>query len=282
MRGVRVITGLTGLFLFVASSARGQASAREEFEVAAVKPFTPNPDGTWSVRTEGGPGTSDPSRIRYVNPTLKILLATAYGVGYSVISGPAWLDSERCIIEATIRPGSTKEQVNQMLQNLLLDRFKMTLHRETRRVPLYELTVVKKGPKLVEFVENAPGPADGKLSATEKDGFVRIRPGPLPLMFEARGISHAWGAGETVAELVNYLSSVLKAPVVDMTGLTGKYDYNLEYSGSPLNATTDNIADPAPDFVTAVKDQLGLKLESKKGTIDLLVIDHIEKNPTPN
>ena len=63
MRGVRLITGLTGLFLFVASSAPGQASAKEEFEVAAVKPFTPNPSG-WTVRTEGGPGTSDPTRIR--------------------------------------------------------------------------------------------------------------------------------------------------------------------------------------------------------------------------
>jgi uncharacterized protein (TIGR03435 family) len=272
---------LAGLFLFVAGPGRGQSTPREEFEVAAVKSFTPNPDGSWSVRTEGGPGTSDPSRIRYVNPTLKILLATAYGVGFSMISGPAWLDSERCIIEATIRPDATKEQVNQMLQNLLLNRFRMTLHRETRIVPLYELTLVRKGPKLREFLERAPGPADGKLSTAEKDGFVRIRPGPLPVTFEARGISHAWGAGETVAELVNYLSSVLKAPVLDKTGLTGKYDYNLEFSEA-LSAAPDNLADSAPNFITAVRDQLGLKLESKKGPFDLLVIDHVEKTPTEN
>ena len=275
MRGARLITGLTGLLLFVASAARGQASAREEFEVAAVKPFTPNPNG-WTVRTEGGPGTSDPNRIRYINLNFKNLLATAYGVRDGMISGPAWLDSERCIIEATIRPGATKEQVNQMLQNLLLDRFKMTLHRETRTVTVYELTVVKKGPKLREFVENAPAPADGKWSTTEKDGFVRIRPSHIPVIFEG----HAWGRGETVSELVNYLSSELKAPVVDKTGLTGKYDYNLEFSGA-LSAATDR-ADSAPDFVTAVRDQLGLKLESKKGPMDLLVIDHIEKTPTAN
>src|SRR5439155_23026348 len=129
-------------------------SPREEFEVAAVKPFTPNPNG-WAVRTAGGPGTSDPSRIRYLNLTFKSLLATAYGVENFMIAGPAWLD-ERWTIEATIRPGATKEQVNQMLQNLLLDRFKMTLHRETRTVRVYELTVVKKGPKLRELVEKAP------------------------------------------------------------------------------------------------------------------------------
>jgi len=278
MRGLCVITGLTGLFLFVAGSARGQASAREEFEVAAVKPFTPNPNG-WPVRTEGGPGTSAPNRITYLNLTFKSLLATAYGVENFMISGPAGLD-ERWIIEATIRPGATKEQVNQMLQNLLLDRFKMTLHRETRTGTVYELTVVKKGPKLREFVENAPAPADGKFSTTEKDGFVRIRPSPRPVEMWG-GVIRAWGGGETVSELVDYLSSVLKARVVDRTGLTGRYDYNLEYSGAPSTAT-DNLADSAPDFVTAVRDQLGLKLESKKGPIDVLVIDHIEKTPTAN
>jgi uncharacterized protein (TIGR03435 family) len=276
MRGARVITCLTGLFLLVASSARGQASAREEFEVAAVKPFIPNPNG-WIVRTEGGPGTSGPNRIRYVNLTFRSLLATAYGVENFMISGPAWLD-ERWIIEATIRPGATKEQVNRMLQNLLLDRFKMTLHRETGTGPLYELTVVKKGPKLREFVENSPTPADGKLSTTEKDGFVRIRPGPLPVAF---GEGRIFGGGQTVPELAKFLSSVLKAPVEDKTGLTGKYDYNLEYSGAPI-AATGNLADSAPDLVTAVRDQLGLKLESKKGPIDLLVVDHIEKTPTAN
>ncbi len=281
MRGVRVIAGLAGL-LFVASSARGQASAGEEFEVAALKPFTPNPNG-WDVRTEGGPGTSDPIRIRYVNLTFKSLLATAYGVENFMISGPDWLDSERWTIEATIRPGATKEQVNRMLQNLLSNRFKMTLHRETRTAAMYELTVIKKGPKLREFVGNAPAPADGKLSMTEKDGFVRIRPSARPVEFAGGGIWHAWGAGETVSELVNYLSSELKAPVEDKTGLTGKYDYNLEFSGSPLESSaTGNPADSAPDFVTAVRDQLGLKLGSKKGPIDLLVIDHVEKTPTAN
>lgn len=281
MRGVFMIAGLTGLLLFVAGSARGQASANEEFEVATVKPFIPDPNG-WAVRTDGGPGTSDPNRIRYLNLTLKSLLATAYGVENYMISGPASLDSgQRWIIEATIRPGATREQVSQMLQNLLLDRFGMVVHHETKTVTVYELTMLRKGPKLREFVENAPSPADGKLSTRDKDGFVRIRPGLRPIIFAEGGISHVWGGGEAISELVNYLSSVLKAPVIDKTGLSGKYDYNLEFSEAP-GVVADNVADSAPDFTAAVRDQLGLKIESKKGPIDLLVIDHVQKTPTAN
>jgi uncharacterized protein (TIGR03435 family) len=278
MRGVRLIAGWTGFFLLVAGCARGQASAKEEFEVATVKPFAPYPNGWWEVRTEGGPSTSDPNRIRYFNLTFKSLVAAAYGVGTFMISGPAWIDSERCVIEATIRPGATNEQVNQMLQTLLLDRFKMTLHRETRIVTVYDVTLLKKGPKLREFAETAPAPAEGKLSTTEKDGFIRIRPGPLPV---AWGDGHIFGGGQTVSQLVNYLSDELKALVVDKTGLTGRYDYNLEFSRSPSAAAGDQ-ADSAPDFITAVKDQLGLKLESKKGAVDVLVIDHMEKTPAAN
>jgi uncharacterized protein (TIGR03435 family) len=95
------------------------------------------------------------------------------------------------------------------------------------------------------------------------------------------GDGHARGGGQTVAQLVSYLSSELNAPIVDKTGLAGKYDYNLDFSRVP-GAAAGNLADSPPDFVTAVRDQLGLKLESKKGPVDLLVIDHIEKSPTAN
>jgi uncharacterized protein (TIGR03435 family) len=277
MRGVRLLAVFTGLFLVAATSAHAQALSKDEFEVATVKPFIPNPNG-WTARTDGGPGTSDPSRIAYRNLTLKTLLATAYGVEPFLISGSAALN-DRWIIEATLRPGATAEQVNQMLQNFLLDRFQMTLHRETRSASLYELTMIKKGPRLRDFVENAPSPADGKLYTTEKDGFLRMRSGLVPVMF---GDGRVFGGGQTPSDLVRFLSSVLNARVVDNTGLTGKYDYNLEYSAGLAAAATGNAADPAPDFITAVREQLGLKLESKKGPVDLLVIDHIEKTPTGN
>ena len=130
-------------FLLVVGMGWGQG-----FEVATVKPFAANANGSFPLRTEGGPGTSDPGRIRYVNLTFKSLLMTAYGVGKDMISGPDWLDSERCVIEATVPPGATREQVNRMLQQLLADRFKLAVHRETRNVALYELTLVKQGPGL--------------------------------------------------------------------------------------------------------------------------------------
>jgi uncharacterized protein (TIGR03435 family) len=95
------------------------------------------------------------------------------------------------------------------------------------------------------------------------------------------GDGHVYGGGQTVADFVSFLSSELKAQVVDKTGLRGKFDYNLNYSRTP-SAAADNLADSAPDFITAVRDQLGLRLESKKGPIDVLVIDHLEKAPTAN
>lgn len=120
-------TCLAGLFLSTACIVLGQAPAKQEFEVAAVKQFTP--DGMFSLRTIGGPGTSDPGRITYEHLSFEDLLMAAYGVPRYQISGPSWLGGERYIIEAMIRPGATKEQVNEMLRNLLADRFKLTLHR---------------------------------------------------------------------------------------------------------------------------------------------------------
>src|SRR5580658_3533177 len=140
MRVASAIVGLTGLFLF-ASAARGQAPAKEEFEAATVKPF--KPDGPFPLRTVGGPGTSDAGRITYEHLSFQDLLMAAYGLKRYQISGPDWLGAERFVIEATIRPEATKVQVNQMLQNLLADRFKLTLHLETKDFPLHELVVAK-------------------------------------------------------------------------------------------------------------------------------------------
>lgn len=147
MRAASTIVGLSGLFLF-SPGARAQTPAKEEFEVAAVKPFTPN--GPFPLRTVGGPGTSDPVRITYEHLSFEDLLMAAYGLKRYQISGPAWLGAQRYIIEATIRPGATKEQANRMLQNLLANRFKLTLHRENKELPVHDLVVAKNGPKLKE------------------------------------------------------------------------------------------------------------------------------------
>jgi uncharacterized protein (TIGR03435 family) len=267
-------------------------AAKLEFEVASVKPFAPNPNGSFPLRTSGGPGTSDPERISYINLTFKSLVMAAYNVGSDLISGPAWLDSERYVIEANVSPGATKEQVNAMLRNLLADRFKLTLHRETKDVSLHELVLVKKGPKLKESLapDGEPPPPcspDAGIFGThqDKDCFIRGRtlPGPYPFTWVTPPIMHAVGANQPISALAEYLSFVLKSPVVDKTGLTGNWDYNLEFATGPGPADTTGVpSDPAPDLFGAVRDQLGLKLESKKGPVEMLVIDRVEKVPTEN
>lgn len=160
MRRERVLAGLTGLFLFAAGAAHGQTPAgedpsREVFETATVKHFTLTTDLLF-IGTHGGPGTRNPGRITYEAMNIPELLVLAYGVKSYLISDPA-IHQERYVIEATIRKDATKQQVNQMLQNLLAERFKLALHRETEDRPLYEMVVAETGSKLKRFMPTQRG-----------------------------------------------------------------------------------------------------------------------------
>src|ERR1039457_5492305 len=110
--------------------------------------------GMMRVRMSGGPGTPDPGQLTYTNVSLKNILTNAYNVKGYQLSGPKWLDSERFDITAKIPMGATKEQFQLMLQNLLAERFKLTLHHETKELPMYALVVGKGGSKLKESVED--------------------------------------------------------------------------------------------------------------------------------
>jgi len=305
--------------LSLAGRLLGQATPRLEFEVASVKPADLPTGGFISLGPRTGPGTSDPSRVNYRLATLKGLLMTAYDVKTYQVIGPSWLDTERFDIVATVPPGATKEQVNIMLQNLLADRFKVTLHHETKELPLFELTVGKNGSKLKPFVADpsapAPiqpgGPPPGPLGPPQigKDGFPALSPGGMVVMMMP-GRQRIKASKQTVSQLANSLSNQLGRTVVDKTGLIGEFDYTLEFSSEGLSGSgpfggglgglppppppgppggaavptppgpTDNAE--APTLISAIQDQLGLKLEQKKGPLDLLVIDRAEKVPTAN
>ncbi|HTP30807.1 MAG TPA: TIGR03435 family protein, partial [Candidatus Acidoferrales bacterium] len=152
----------------IAFTAFGQTGAPQQsmtFEVASVKPAQPpTPDGQGRIfmrGPSGGPGTKDPGRITYPYMTLKNILMTAYNVKNYQINGPSWLDSERFDVTATMPPETTKEQLQVMLQNLLIERFKMSIHREKKELPMYSLVVTKAG-KLKESAATTPAPdADG-------------------------------------------------------------------------------------------------------------------------
>jgi uncharacterized protein (TIGR03435 family) len=231
----------------------------------------------------------------------------AYDVKNYQISGPAWLDMERYDIAASIPSGATKKQFNLMLQNLLAERFHLALHHESKEVQGYELVPGKRGPKLKESAEvdsSVPAPAappqfgPGTPPKMDANGFPQLdRPGMVMMMtMGPKGsIARLTAKAVPVFALIQNLTGQLKEPVMDRTGLTGKYDFTLEFAPEglppaltsafsppegpgPLDATDES----GPNILTAVQEQLGLKLEPKKTPIDMLIIDRADKVPTEN
>jgi len=276
------------------------------FEAASVKPT--GPGGGPFGRTTGGPGTRDPGRIRYSNMTLKAVLLTAFGVDELQIEGPGWMETERFDIDATMPGNTTSEQFREMLRNLLVERFKIALHRETKEVPAHTLVVARNGLRIAESASSdspdGAAPARGvppQQFERDRDGFPKLPAGGPPglLQFVVLHRARLQGRLQTMAELAARLAYLLGQPVVDGTRLTGKYDFTLTFAtegtaiskavGPPLPPTGGNAPPAAvegdvaaPDLFSAVQSQLGLRLESKKATMEVIAIDHAEKTPVAN
>ena len=316
----RAILG-AGLIILTSCAAFGQAAAESPtFEVASVKPAEPQTGGMIRVGMRGGPGSGDPGQITYTNVSLKNVLMTAYAVKGYQLSGPKWLDSDRFDIVAKIPNGATKEQFQLMLQNLLAERFKLTLHHETKELPMYALVVGKGGPKMKESVEDDPAappppPPPPPPPGSDGAGPVRLKMGAdgtpqLPanmgknqmMMMITNGRMHLVANHRPVSALAEMLGNQLGRPVVDATELKANYDFNLDFApegmngpmgmmppsppqhdGAPGGAPVASAPDVSgPSIFTALQEQLGLKLEQRKGPVDLLVIDRLEKVPTEN
>ncbi|HEV3196866.1 MAG TPA: TIGR03435 family protein [Bryobacteraceae bacterium] len=344
----RAVKG-TSMIVFTCAALWAQTpEASPTFEVASVKPAAPQTGGM-RVMMRGGPGSPDPGQLTYENASLKNVLMNAYGVKNFQISGPAWLDTERFDIVAKIPKDATKEQFKLMLQNLLAERFKLTVHHETKDMPMFALVVGKNGPKMKESEDPPPtdgapatggpaapsatppagGPAFGTTApppppppgplqsgamgrmAIGKDGFPQMPGGakrPGTWMMFSQGRFRMTANMQTMPGFADMLTGQLGRPVTDMTGLKGKYDFSLDFAPDesmrmmgpmgPLPAPMPaggggggadgagplaNASDSqGPTLFTAVQEQLGLKLEQKKGPMDILVIDHLEKVPTEN
>jgi uncharacterized protein (TIGR03435 family) len=312
------------LAAFLACAVLAQTTeGPDTFEVASVKPAAPQGQGRFMIGTRGGPGTPDPERVTLTNVNLKQILANAYDVKQYQIQGPSFLDTDRFDITAKIPKGATREQARIMMQNLLVERFKLSLHREKKDFPMFGLVVGKNGPKMKESEEAPaavaggdgppppPPPPPGGHLEMGKDGFPKMPPGAgrggmMIMMMNGRFRMQA--NGQTMKGLADMLSNQLGRAVIDETKLTGKYDFTLDYApeegqmrgpmgpmpkspeqhmeapvaGPGAGPAPAGPADSGPNLVTAVQEQLGLKLESKKGPLDLIVIDHMEKVPTEN
>jgi uncharacterized protein (TIGR03435 family) len=262
------------------------------FEVVSIKP---NHGAGGNVMIRMAPG----GRFVAENVPVKFILEEAYGVKESQISGaPGWLDSEHYDIEAKpedssvdqdkkLSPEERHAQLSLMLQSMLADRFKLALHHDTKELQVYALMVAKNGPK---FHEAAVAPSDSAPPKPPTPG------GPPPkggIWMTGRGELHVTGA--SLAMFANVLSRQLGRIVLDKTELKGNYEFTLKWTpdegqmlggpgGGPAGPPRDAAPPPegsGPSIFTALQEQLGLKLESQKGPVDTLVIDHVER-PSEN
>jgi uncharacterized protein (TIGR03435 family) len=262
---------------FPGGLAFGQGGgAKPAFEVASVKRAAAR-DSNAAGMMRGGPGTEDPGRLTYVNAPLRLMLKMAYGfLKNDQLEVPDWMGTERYDLAANVPPGTTSEECDQMLQNLLTERFRMVIHHETREFEGYRLVVGKNGSKLKQTeLGDAPTPIP--------EGFPPVSTGG------AKGIGVGAGDGTyrltarqtSISFLLQLLSAQLKgAAVEDETGLTGIYDYNLGFV--PARFLDADHPGRFPDIRTAVEEQLGLKLVEEKVALDVLVIDKASKEPIEN
>jgi uncharacterized protein (TIGR03435 family) len=283
---------VAGSLAFAAPSVFGQASASPggaaqpgvtadvkvpAFDVVSVKQ---NKSGGGGMRT-----MFKPDGYSGTNVSLKLLIQMAYGIRQDLISGgPGWVESERFDVDAKVAGPDvdalkklSPEQRRPMLQSALADRFKLKVHTETKQLPVYELVVAKGGSKLKEAAPDDTYPNGIKgPDGTSRAGMMRMGPGQLT------------GQGITMSSLVNLLSSQLQRTVIDKTGLTAKYDLELNWTpeqgsdsmfkgADSSQQRTDAASDSSgPSIFTALQEQLGLRLQSAKGPVETLVIDHVE------
>jgi uncharacterized protein (TIGR03435 family) len=230
---------------FLVAFAATLAFPQTEFEAASVKPTPPE---STDQRIEVQPG----GRFRATNITLKGLLRMAYDVkGFQISGGPKWIDSTRYDVEAKAAGNPNAAERLVMMQVMLADRFQLKLHRESRELPVYWLVVGKGGPKIQRA-------ADDTRSYRVTRGVVNTR--------------------TTIPALANVFSNWLERVVLDRTGLEGAYEVKLEWIPEEEPESANH---PGASLFSAVQEQLGLKLEARKGPVDILVIDGAEK-PSEN
>ena len=239
------------------------ADAPLAFEVATIKPSDPARQG--KLLTMKG------RQVLTINTTLKDLVVFAYGIHPGqVVGGPAWMDSDKYDVtglpEGQGQPSIA--QLNRMIQKLVEDRFKLTTHREQRELSVYTIVVAKDGPKM-------------RKNETNPNGL----PG---LLFKGLGVLPATNA--TMGDFASVLQSVvLDRPVVDKTGLQGRWDFTLtwtpdetQFAGAGVRVPPPSNDPNAPPVIsTAFQEQLGLRLESTRAPVDVLVVDRVER-PSEN
>jgi uncharacterized protein (TIGR03435 family) len=298
--------------LFCAAGVQ-TSEAKLEFEVASVKPSAGGPGADGICR--GGPATGYPALFTCGYVDLKRIIVRAFGLRPFQVAAPDWTQSQRFDIRAAVPSGAAKEQFEAMLQNLLIERFHLAFHREPREMTRYDLLVAEGRPKLKEAQDTAapseeaaparPGlpdhPTAVKNGQLDTDGYPSVTTqGWRTVNGRARFYQPHGG----VEGLLPMLEMMMDNPVADATGLKGTYEIEMHWVGeSPISgqmraamgqaranagvspAAQEMAPDAGPSGPTiqqALRDQLGLKLELKKGPVETLVVDRVDKVPTEN
>jgi uncharacterized protein (TIGR03435 family) len=297
-----------GLLLVVGAAFAQAPAAPLSFDVASVKLGTIDQAKIMAGQQHIGLKVEG-NRVDIGISSLSELIGMAYKVKYYQIQGPDWLGptGQRFDILAKMPEGATKDQAPEMLQALLAERFKLTLHRTSKETQVYALIIGKNGLKMKETPPDAPVAAavDGapaadtnmKISGTQEKGMtITNTPAGTQKVTMVEGVMHVEASKMPMSMLCEALSRYVDHPVVDMTELKGNYQVVLDISqedirnvmrsvGAAMPAgaggATDSASEPGSSILASVQ-QLGLKLEARKSPLDMIVIDHLEKLPTEN
>jgi uncharacterized protein (TIGR03435 family) len=244
---------VAGVILLTSLAAFAQPAERPAFEVASVRPGQPGKEAIDHV----------PGSLTMRNVRLTAAIAWAYDAQDYQVSGPAWINDTRFDIAAKAGSPAPPAELRKMLQTLLAERFQLTLHRQPKDLAALVLTVGKNG---------------HKLQAVEEEGSPSFQTGKMSLT----------GKGATLNQLTAFLSRELRIPVIDQTGLAGRFNYFLDigsYVTEEMRRSGSPDGGPPPDapgiVAQAIQAQLGLKMDSKKAPVEMLVVDRVEK-PTEN
>jgi uncharacterized protein (TIGR03435 family) len=261
------------LLLAVLSALAQQPS----FEVASIKPMDPNPSNPLFIGM-----SNDAGMVHYTNITLRDCIRGAYRIQDFQIAGPDWLEKNRYEINAKLPAGVSTNQIPEMLQTLLAERFKLELRREMKEQNVYALLRGRDGTRLK--------PADMK----KRPDVISLGPDgkPRPLMMyrmAATGVTITAPVAQ-FASLTGLLSRFTARPVVDMTGIEGEFDFELAFypestrslpNGALPSGDENAASDPAPSLSVAFQ-KYGLQLEARRAPIEMFTVMHAEKTPTAN
>jgi uncharacterized protein (TIGR03435 family) len=267
-----------------AGAQRAGSGTPLAFEAASIKQ---NKSGDWRRAMGPAPG----GRFTATNVPARDLIAYAYGisqdsVSFRIVGGPKWIDEDRFDVNANVAGTWTPSQMREMMRTLMADRFRLAAHAETREMPTYTLAVVPNRPlRLRRSV------VDEAACQTRREAIQRREPVPPPVP----GAPPICGTGRTIpgtitavggsmTSLTSTLGQFVSRSVVDRTELSGLFDFELKWTPDtpplvPADAPPLNIDPNGPSIFTALQEQLGLKLESTQGPVDIVVIDRVE-HPT--